>query len=103
LNRLIRNERDLPPNAFEPRRISVAITHPRMGRGGSEAVVMWGAEALKRDFDVSIVTTSAIDLVAMNSFYGTAVREEEVKLRQLPIPRILLRIRSGAAIRGALF
>jgi len=74
-----------------------------MGRGGSEAVVMWGAEALKRDFDVSIVTTSAIDLVAMNSFYGTAVREEEVKLRQLPIPRILLRIRSGAAIRGALF
>jgi len=66
-------------------------------------VVMWGAEALKRDFDVSIVTTSAIDLVAMNSFYGTAVREEEVKLRQLPIPRILLRIRSGAAIRGALF
>ncbi len=66
-------------------------------------MVMWGAEALKRDFDVSIVTTNAIDLAALNSFYGTAVGEEEVKLRQLPIPRILSRIRSGAAIRGALF
>ena len=87
----------------QTRRLSVAIVHPQMGRGGSEALVMWGAEALKRDFDVSIVTTNAIDLTALNSFYGTAVREGEVKVRQLPIPRMLSGIRSGAAIRGALF
>ena len=66
-------------------------------------MVMWGAEALKRDFEVSIVTTNAIDLAALNSFYGTATREEEVKVRRLTIPRMLSGIRSGAAIRGALF
>ncbi len=103
MNRLIRNGTELAPNAVAPRRFSVGIVHPRMGRGGSEAVVMWGVEALKRDFDVSIVTTNSIDLAAVNLFYGTAVREDEVKLRQLPMPPILSRIRSGAAIRGALF
>ena len=66
-------------------------------------MVMWGAEALKRDFDVSIVTTNSVDLAALNSFYRTAVREEEVRVRQLPIPRMVSGIRGGAAIRGALF
>ena len=82
---------------------TVAVFHPRVGFGGSEAVAMWALEALKREFDVSIVTTNAVDLAALNSFYGTAVREGEVKVRQLPIPRMLSGIRSGAAIRGALF
>ncbi len=72
-----------------------------MGRGGSEAVVMWGAEALKRDFDVSIVTSSAIDLAALNSYYGTAVGPDEVKLRRVPIPRLLSKIRGGDAIRAS--
>ena len=82
---------------------TVAVFHPRVGFGGSEAVAMWALEALKREFDVSIVTTNAVDLAALNSFYGTAVREGEVKVRLLPIPRMLSGIRSGAAIRGALF
>ena len=80
---------------------TVAVFHPRLGFGGSEAVAMWALEALKHEYDVSIVTTGAVDLAALNSFYGTAVREEEVKVRQLPIPRMLSGIRSGAAIRGA--
>src|SRR5208282_6004796 len=47
--------------------------------------------------------TNSVDLAALNSFYRTAVREEEVKVRQLPIPRMVSGIRGGAAIRGALF
>ncbi len=82
---------------------TVAVVHPQLAFGGSEAVAMWALEALKHEFDVSIVTTNAVDLAALNSFYGTAIRDEEVKVRQLPIPRMLSGIRSGAAIRGALF
>lgn len=85
------------------RKASVAIVHPQMGRGGSEAIVMWGAEGLKGLYNVSIITTNRVDLAVWNSFYGTAVRTDEVTLRQLPIARVLLGMRSGSAIRGALF
>jgi glycosyltransferase involved in cell wall biosynthesis len=81
----------------------VAIVHPRIGRGGSEALVMWGTEALKKEFDLSIITTNPIDLGGLNSFYGTNVRPQEVTLRQVPIPRVVSEIRGAAAIRGALF
>jgi glycosyltransferase involved in cell wall biosynthesis len=64
---------------------------------------MWGAEALKQDFDVSIITTNAIDLAGLNSFYGTDVRPQEVTLRRVPIPGVVSEIRGAAAIRGALF
>jgi glycosyltransferase involved in cell wall biosynthesis len=74
-----------------------------MGRGGSEAVVMWGAEALKNEFAVSIVTSNAIDLAALNSYYGTAVDDDEVTVRRVPMPSMLFKIRSGAAIRGSFF
>jgi hypothetical protein len=84
-------------------RRSVAIVHPRMGCGGSEAMVMWGIEALKRDFGVTVITSNTVDLVFLNSFYGTQIRRHEVTMRQVWIPRFLLRTRSGAALRGAFF
>lgn len=87
----------------ELKKISVAIVHPRMGRGGSEAVVMWAAEALKHDFDVSVITSNTIDLASFNSFYGTTVGEHEVAFRKVPMPRTLSKLRCGAAIRGAFF
>lgn len=86
-----------------PVRRAVAVVHPRMGRGGSEAVAMWTLQALKDRFAVSIVTTNAVDLPALNSFYGTSVRAEDVTVRQVPVPRIPFVARGGAAIHGALF
>jgi glycosyltransferase involved in cell wall biosynthesis len=83
-------------------RPKVIIGHPRMGRGGSEARVMWLIEALKRDFDVTVVTTGGWDLPALNGYYGTQVREEEVKVRIAPVP-FMLRSLSAAALRGACF
>jgi len=81
---------------------SVAIVHPGMGRGGSEAVVMWGAQALKHDFHVSMVTTTPFDLDAMNEFYGTSLRSGEVTFRRLSVP-LVGGIPGAAALRGALF
>ena len=40
----------------------LAIAHPRLGRGGSEARAMWAVEALKDSYDVSIVSAAPVDL-----------------------------------------
>jgi glycosyltransferase involved in cell wall biosynthesis len=64
---------------------------------------MWGAEALMQEFDVSIITTNAIDLGGLNSFYGTNISTQEVTIRRVPVPCMLSKERGAAAIRGALF
>jgi glycosyltransferase involved in cell wall biosynthesis len=84
------------------RRAKVVIGHPHMGRGGSEAAVMWLIEALKRDYDVTVATTGGWDLAALNTFYGTLVGQDEVKVRIAPVPW-LVRNLSVAALRGACY
>lgn len=97
--------------AFEPdrtlssaarRRPAIAIGHPMLARGGSEAVVMWLIEALKHDFDIAIVTTGGWDLAALNEFYGTQVARGEVEVRVAPMPWPFGN-RSPAALRGAFY
>lgn len=80
----------------------VVIGHPYICRGGSESVVMWLIEALKQDFEVTVMTTGGWDLAALNDFYGTRVGEDEVKLRLAPVP-FLVRNRSAAALRGSCY
>jgi len=84
------------------RRRKVVIGHPTLGYGGSESTVMWLVEALKQSYDVTIVTTGGWDLAALNAFYGTSVREDEVKVRIAPIPFLARRL-SVAALRGACY
>jgi glycosyltransferase involved in cell wall biosynthesis len=84
------------------RRPKVVIGHPRLQFGGSESTVMWLIEALKRDFDVTVMTTGGWDLAALNAFYGTQVDKDEVKVRIAPVPS-LMRDQSAAALRGACF
>lgn len=83
-------------------RPKAVIGHPYLGRGGSEAKVMWLIEALKSDYDVTVVTTGGWDLAELNAFYGTQVREDEVRVRIAPIPSPV-RSLSAAALRGACF
>jgi len=73
-----------------------------MCRGGSEARVMWLIEALKRDCEVTVVTTGGWDLAALNQFYGTQVRDDEVKVRIAPVP-LLVRNLTASALRGACY
>jgi glycosyltransferase involved in cell wall biosynthesis len=90
-------------SAQHPRhRQKVAIGHPRLGFGGSESNVMWLIEALKGDYEVTVVTTGGWDLVALNDYYGTRVGADEVKVRIVPVP-LLVRSRSAAALRGACY
>jgi glycosyltransferase involved in cell wall biosynthesis len=80
-------------------RPKVVIGHPIMGRGGSESNVMWLIEALKQDCDLTVVTTGGWDLAALNEFYGTQIREDEVKVRIAPVP-MLARNLTAVALRG---
>lgn len=64
---------------------------------------MWAAQALKRDYAVSMVSAGSVDLGALNRFYGTSVSGNDIVLRPLSLPRLLAQIRGGDAIRGAFF
>ncbi len=83
-------------------RQKVVIGHPYLGRGGSESTVMWLIEALKHDYELTVVTTGGWNLAELNVYYGTAVNEDEVNLRIAPVPAPLRR-QSVAAFRGACY
>jgi glycosyltransferase involved in cell wall biosynthesis len=84
------------------RRAKVAIGHPFLGRGGSESTVMWLIEALKPGCDITVITTGGWDLAELNMYYGTRVREEEVRVRIAPVPFPLQGL-SAAAFRAACY
>ena len=83
-------------------RRAVVIGHPFMGRGGSEAAVMWLIEALKQHCDLTVATTGGWQLEELNSFYGTNVGKDEVEIRIAPVPFLPPSV-SGAAYRGACY
>ena len=85
------------------RRQSVVIGHPHIGRGGSEARVMWLIEALKRDFDVTVMTTGGWDLIGVEQLLrntGSSMTRSRFALRRFPF---LVRSLNAAALRGACF
>lgn len=85
------------------RRLALGIAHPRMGRGGSESRVMWTAQAMKDDFDVSLITTGSVDLPALNACYGTCIAESEMRIIRPRLPLWLQDARMGSALRGAIY
>lgn len=82
--------------------MKVVLGHPYIGRGGSEAVVMWLIEALKHDHEVTVLTTGGWELAELNAYYGTQVKKDEVKIRIAPVPWPVSNF-SAAALRGAFF
>lgn len=64
----------------------IAIIHPELKLGGSELVAVWLVEVLKKDYDVSLITTGSVDLSQLNHYYGTDIKDGEVRVISLPIP-----------------
>src|SRR5262249_18388475 len=59
--------------------------------GGGNGVAAWMLEALKREYEVTVLTWVPVDLQAINTFYGTALRASEFRfLRVATAPRLLL-------------
>jgi glycosyltransferase involved in cell wall biosynthesis len=84
-------------------KLKIGIAHPRIERGGSEARVMWSLEALKNDFDVSLITACGVEIDKLNRFYGTTVKESEFHVLPVSMPGLLRHSNVGDALRGAFF
>jgi len=89
-------------HAIFGRRPKLVIGHPYLGRGGSEARVMWLAQALKPDCDVTIMSTGGWDLNNLNHYYGTSLNPGEVQFRPAPAPPLPKKL-TAAALRGSLY
>jgi len=65
----------------------IALIHPCMiVGGGSEAITLWAAEALKKQYDISIITSSKLDLNQCNDFYSTRLKNDEIRFIQVKPP-----------------
>jgi len=68
----------------------IAVIHPLLRPGGgSEARALWIAEALKREYKVSLISMGKIDLDALNAFYGSDLRYDEISIIEIPVPKLL--------------
>jgi glycosyltransferase involved in cell wall biosynthesis len=81
-------------------RNKIAIVHPQLGWGGSEAVALWALTALKDEYDVSLVTAGQVDIQGINEFYGTDLDPAEFSIIQVPIPWGIRNSAKFAALRG---
>lgn len=84
-------------------RSKIAVTHPRLGFGGSESVALWTVEALKDRHDVSLVTGGPVELARLNHYYGTNIQDGEIEITRAPLPLKWWRTRKFAALHGAAF
>ncbi len=82
----------------------IGIIHPHLiESGGSEAVALYIAEALKKKYEVILLTAYAAPLEQLNRYYGTSLTSDEVKIIEHPYSIFLRRIKAFDAIQGALF
>jgi glycosyltransferase involved in cell wall biosynthesis len=84
-------------------KLKVGIAHVRMAHGGSEARAAWGIQALRDEFNVSLITSGDVDVEAINHFYGTSLQPCDFDLRIAPPPFGLQRAMDAAAMRGGVF
>jgi len=58
--------------------LSIKSINPKIGVGGTQAVVAWLIQSLKDDFDITFYTTDVdLDLDALNKQYGTSLNSDD--------------------------
>jgi glycosyltransferase involved in cell wall biosynthesis len=68
----------------------IAMVQPTMDLGGgTEAVTAWTIEALKKDYDVTLITYSPVLARELNDFYGTHLEDHEVTIVRPRLPALL--------------
>lgn len=81
-------------------RAKVAIVHPGLRFGGSEAAALWTIEALKRECDVTLVSMGNVDLERLNAYYGTPLAPGDFSVQRVPLPVGLRHTAKFAALKG---
>lgn len=82
------------------KKAKIAVIHPKIGFGGSEATVLFMIETLKDNYEVSLVTSRGIDLGRLNNHYGTDLNEGDFRLITAPMPGWLAKTDKFSALRG---
>ena len=81
----------------------IAIAQPTFAPGGgTEAVTAWTIEALKEDYDVTLISFSPINVGQLNRFCGTSLREGEFSILHLSLPFMLNRTRRFSILKDHL-
>jgi glycosyltransferase involved in cell wall biosynthesis len=80
-----------------------AVLHPRLAYGGSETGAMWTLQALKHDYELTLVSGGPVDLERLNNYYGTDLRRGEFRIHEVRMPPGLGRTVKFAGLRDALF
>ena len=74
--------------------------HPGLGLGGSEAPALWTIEALKKDYDVTLISMGGVDLERLNAYYGTSFAPGDFSLQRVPLPVGLRSTTKFAGLKG---
>ena len=70
----------------------IAVVEPIvLPGGGTEAVAAWIIEALKKDFDVSLITYSAVGAEMFNRYYGTELDDQQYSTIHPWLPPMLIK------------
>ncbi len=71
-------------------RIKIAVIHSWLkAGGGSEAVALWTIEALKDEYDVTLITMVEPNFEILNKCYGTQIYADQILIKVIPIPYLL--------------
>jgi glycosyltransferase involved in cell wall biosynthesis len=66
-------------------RARVLVTHCKVqAHGGACGVLAWTLEALRRDYDVTLLTAAPFDLAALNRTFGTSLTAQDFRIRSIP-------------------
>lgn len=82
---------------------SIVIGHPIMGRGGSEAVLMWLIKSLSTEYEITLMTTRLFDLEDLNKCYGTNLNKDDFKILIAPIPFFMRSNSKFSALRYSFY
>ena len=81
----------------------VAVVQPLMALGGgTEAVTAWLIQALKDEYELSLVTFSRVDVAALNRFYGTSLDEKECSVIRPTLPPLVNRTKRLSILKDHL-
>ena len=72
----------------QPARVAIVLEKtPGLPTGGSHAVGAWMVEALRRIYDVTIITLdSNLSVDGLNGYFGTAIGHNDVRIERVPLP-----------------
>ena len=89
--------------ASRPDAPRIAIVHPVMALGGgTEAITAWSIDALKLDFQVSLITFSSVNAQEINKYYGTDLRDDEFTLIRPSLPGLIKNTRRFSLLKDHL-